>query len=150
MKYVSDIYPAVLWSNPLLDLLFSYHCREEKRGGPDSVQTSAQHKPKITSLRSDPTTCKAQHTLAHKLAHPSTHVWTHFLLIFSTAHSFSHTQVTTHRKSPRDRGEEIRNTLPTSRVKTFATLERRDLSGEICSKRKIHPFVFKNLIPLQM
>lgn len=87
-----------------------------------------------------------------KLSHCIMKVRTQLPLIYSTAHfSAPHnTRVMTQRKSQRDRGEEIRNTLPASRVKTFATLEQKNLSGEIGSKRKTHPFVFKNLIPLQM
>lgn len=43
VNFVSEICPVALWSDPLLGSLFSNHCREEKLGGSNSVQTSAQH-----------------------------------------------------------------------------------------------------------
>lgn len=147
---MSDIHLEAQWSNPLLGLLFSYHCREEKlRGLSQALCSTTALQAKITLPRFDPTKSRNR-TL--KLSHCSTKVRTQLPLTYSTAHCSAphNTRVMTQRKSHRDRGEEIRNTLPASRVKTFATLEQKNLSGEIGSKRKTHPFVFKNLIPLQM
>lgn len=126
-------------TNPLLGLLFSYHCGEEKLGCPNSVQTLAEHR----LCRSRSPLCRETHNMwrphAHTLAHLNTYVPTDFSLYFSTHNN----KATTHRKSPRDRGEEIRNTLSASPMKTFATLEQKNLSGRIGSKRKTHPFVLK-------
>lgn len=113
--------------------LISLQRKETWRLGPWTDLSPALALPtKITSLWSDPTI--HSHT---ELSHSSTYVLTQFPLIFSTAHSFFHTiSKPQYTGSRAEIGEEIRNTLLASRVKTFATVEQKALSGEISRKRK--------------
>lgn len=100
-RNVSDIHLEAQWSDPLLGLLFLYHCREEKLGGSSQAlcSTSPAGQDNLAVVLTPP-----KNPQSHiKLSHCSTKGRTQLPLIYSTAHfSAPHnTRVMTQRKSQR-------------------------------------------------